>query len=72
MLKSNKLKFLPSYKVYQDDKERKTAASLSNNLEYGQLNITINHSMKCQLCTSSSIHFTIIITVLGYAASVHA
>jgi len=41
-------------------KERKTAASLSNNLEYGQLNITINHSLKCQLCTNSSIHFTII------------
>jgi len=60
MVQSNKLKFLPSYKLYQDDKESKTAASLSNNIEYGQLNITINHSMKCQLHTSSSIHFTII------------
>jgi hypothetical protein len=40
MLKSNKLQFLASHKLHQDDKERKAAASPSNNLEYGQLNIT--------------------------------
>jgi hypothetical protein len=47
-VKSNELKFPLSSKLYQDDKEGKTVASASNNLEYGPLNTTINHTMKCQ------------------------